>query len=251
MESGMAKLTITFRGLCLFMPAPSNTPTRIHVFLAQPEGMPHVSIRRYLEADGSWTADELVRWVSLSFGTEGTPATMPDKSTMSSFTPLMKAPRLPEKKAREGASMPPTWKPHDHRGSHVILHGGTLVAKEPIGVWKDRNNQSSNELFFPYILEWTGEATTGATLQFWNTIPKEAPSLGRNSVEKQPDPNDDHVAMAKHHFKAFYHVLNGTYEPDLTMTRTIPEPPPEEKGKLRIRSLIVSSCPSGGGDGDP
>ena len=242
-------LTITFRGLCMF--AQSPTEAMFHVFLAQPLGMEHRTIRCYERSDKTYTGEEVAPGSSFEYGIAGSQASvlMPGTDEMMNVSDMPISDDLSENDAR------PTR--FDERGSHVILHGGKLTPIFQVGEWKV-DGDSGATYSFPYIVQWTGdveETDQSGLMEFWNAMSDETPDPGRNAVV--PDPKitqreaEQRAAM---HFKSYLKIAGGKHRTiKFVQSRQAHEPkgPPRPvNANIRVASptaretIIVSSCPS-------
>ena len=250
------QMEIYFVGLCLFT---KGSDDEIHVFLPQPKHLPypmppglvheaghqaahdrtHRATLLLLVGD-AWAATEIEEGTTFTFGADKQTARMPDVKELSSVSRLPEGKKLDKKEAHADT---------DVKSSHVVLRGGTLATVGNIGRWRVEGEVA----YFPRMVQWTGSDTSGdpnGLIAFWNAMPSESPSLGYPStIPMIEPPEDDAAARAADHFKAYYHILAGVPGPPFTFIDEIERPGGDGPFTNASRSsVIVSSCPSGGGD---
>jgi hypothetical protein len=245
-------LTIRFFGLCLFTQTMGRGP--VTVYLAQPAGMPHLSLLRYYKGGNKWAAQPIPPGSDLTYGTTGD-VKMPPVELMSD---VGKMPRDPKATLKAKAQLDAT------AGlTKVTLNGGALRVKGRVGIWK-QSSGAAGEYYFPYRVEWSGAVGLNqphGIFDIWNSLSTESPDVGDDSPFPTRMPTEDeakeHSAM---HFKAYYQLLTGTNGVPVEWTKkSMPSPdgdPTEELtagpmdalkrllGLLEPRGMIVSSCPS-------
>jgi hypothetical protein len=247
------ELTIYFVGLCLFTKGGDD---EMHVFLPRPQALPYPMAHEMSQGSAhgmahdrthratlltpkafGWSAREIPAGKTLTFGDVGQGGTMPDEAVLSNVSSLPLGRKLPRGQAKADTKV---------KGAHVVLRGGRLTVPGAIGRWAVAGQ--SAEAHFPSVVQWTGLDASGDpndALAIWNSPLDESPTLGNPSTIPHPNLSDEEMARrAADHFMAYYHILAGVPGPKITYLGLQKRLSVVEN----IFSLIVSSCPSGGGD---
>jgi hypothetical protein len=225
----------------------------IHVVLPQPQHLPgpasrgashdmtHRSTLCSRKGDAAWSARQIPADRTLTFGFRNEPVTVPGEDEMSNVS------KMPGGKSVKVSDLEPDGAV---KGAHLILLGGALTIRSPIGAWLVEDAQGTEqEVYFPYRMAWTGPVDLDqpqGEIQIWNATEKESPTLGDHCTFPKPEdlPDEEEAArMAAEHFKAYYYILTKTPGPKIKYKgkkNSLVGPPIPAK----VATLVLSSCPS-------